>query len=66
MKKSSTLLASTLAIFALVGFPAAAHAVASGLTTVAVTVNDLPPTSMAQDDIVDVVTHGPIAQFGSA
>ncbi len=66
MKKSTTLLASSLAIVALVGFPAAAHAVASGLTTVAVTVNDLPPTSMAQDDIVDVVTHGPIAQFGSA
>jgi hypothetical protein len=66
VKKSTTLLASSLAIVALVGFPAAAHAVASGLTTVAVTVNDLPPTSMAQDDIVDVVTHGPIAQFGSA
>ena len=66
MKKSTTLLASSLAIVALVGFPAAAHAVASGLTTVAVTVNDVPPTSMAQDDIVDVVTHGPIAQFGSA
>jgi len=66
VKKSTTLLASSLAIVALVGFPAAAHAVASGLTTVAVTVNDVPPTSMAQDDIVDVVTHGPIAQFGSA
>ena len=66
MKKSTSLLASTVAIFALVALPAAAHAVASNLTTVAVTIDDATPTSMAQDDVVDVVTHGPIAQFGSA
>jgi hypothetical protein len=66
VKKSTSLLASTLAIFALVALPAAAHAVASNLTTVAVTIDDATPTSMAQDDVVDVVTHGPIAQFGSA
>jgi hypothetical protein len=66
VKKSTSLLASTVAIFALVALPAAAHAVASNLTTVAVTIDDATPTSMAQDDVVDVVTHGPIAQFGSA
>jgi hypothetical protein len=55
-----------VAIAAIVALPAAAHAVAANLTTVAVTIDDTVPTSMAQNDVVDVVTHGPIAQFGSS
>jgi hypothetical protein len=66
VKKHTTFAAAALAIVALVGMPAAAHAVAADLTTVAVTVNDAAPTNMEQSDIVDVVTHGPIAQFGRA
>lgn len=64
MNRRLSLIPAMLAIAALVGFPTAAQAVAADQTTVAVTVNDGPPTVMAQDDIVDVVTHGPIAQFG--
>jgi hypothetical protein len=57
---------AAIAAVALVALPTAAQAVAANLTTVAVTIDDATPTSMAQNDVVDVVTHGPIAQFGSA
>ena len=57
---------AAIAAVALVALPTAAQAVAANLTTVAVTIDDAAPTSMVQNDVVDVVTHGPIAQFGSA
>lgn len=66
MRAFSNFLASTIAIFAIVSLPASAQAVTANLTTVAVMVNDGPPTVMAQNDVVDVVTHGPIAQSGRA
>ena len=66
MRNLYNMSAAFVAIAAIVAFPAAAHAVDANLTTVAVTIDDVTPTVMAQDDIVDVVTHGPIAQFGSA
>lgn len=58
--------AAAIAVASLVALPTAAQAVASNLTTVAVTIDDAAPTSMAQNDVVDVVTHGPIAQIGNA
>lgn len=66
MRNLYNMSAAFVAIAALVALPAAAHAVDANLTTVAVTIDDVTPTGMAQDDIVDVVTHGPIAQFGQA
>ncbi len=66
MRNSAKFLTAALAVAALVFVPAAAQAVPSDNTTVSVTIDDAPATSMAQDDIVDVVTRGPIAQIGQS
>jgi hypothetical protein len=66
MWKSTKVATAFVAIAAIIALPAAAHAVVANLTTVAVTIDNVVPTSMEQNDVVDVVTQGPIAQFGSA
>lgn len=55
-----------VAIATMVGLPTAAQAVAANLTTTSATVSGSVPANIAQDDVIDVVTHGPIAQFGRA
>lgn len=58
-------IAAFIAAVALSFIPTAAQAV-DDPTTVAVTVGGIAPTSIEQDDQLDIVTRGPIAQIGSA
>jgi LPXTG-motif cell wall-anchored protein len=59
-------IAAAVASISLAFIPTAAQAIVEDPTTVAVTVGGVAPTSMQQEDQLDIVTRGPIAQIGAS
>ncbi|MEY4312821.1 MAG: hypothetical protein RLZZ319_330, partial [Actinomycetota bacterium] len=66
MLKNLRMVAAFAASLAFAFVPSAAQAVVEDPTTVDVTVGGVAPTSMQQDNQLDIVTRGPIAQIGSS